>query len=251
MNKWQVQMGWLSGAAALLLAQSVSAATIVVYGATGSVGSVIVREALSRGDTVIGVARDPQKVSFDDKNFHAVAGDVTDEDSFRKITAGADAVILSVVGPGKDNLPENSVQAQAAAVAVKAFTGAKKAPYVLEIGGASTLYGSREGTAAHLPVKAEPGSVMYGVFLGHWSVLEIFRASTIRWTVLTPPQSIQGWSPNAPPVVNRTGKYRTATDSFVTGADGKSAIDIGDLAVAAIDEVEKPHFVGQRFTVGY
>ena len=40
-------------------AQNALAAKIVVYGASGSVGRVIVEEALSRGHEVIGVARDP------------------------------------------------------------------------------------------------------------------------------------------------------------------------------------------------
>ena len=37
---------------------------IVIYGATGAIGGVIAQEALSRGDTVIGVARDPTKLKI-------------------------------------------------------------------------------------------------------------------------------------------------------------------------------------------
>jgi NADPH:quinone reductase-like Zn-dependent oxidoreductase len=54
-----------------------SAATIVVYGASGQVGSVIVNEALSRGHDVIGVSRHPDSLTNNHSKFSAVAGDAT------------------------------------------------------------------------------------------------------------------------------------------------------------------------------
>lgn len=227
------------------------AARIVVYGASGSIGGVIAQEALSRGDTVIGVARDASKMRFSQRNFKAVAGDVTDLASFKTLTRGADAVIISVVGNGAGNAPENSTQALAAKIAVEAFTGAKRSPHVIEIGGATTIYDSKDAMLAHLPVPAPPGSPIYGMFLGHLVALQTYRASRIRWTVLTPPLDIQGWSTSAPPVLKRTGKYRVSTTGLVRDAQGQSAINIADLAVAAVDEAEHPQFVRKRFTVGY
>jgi putative NADH-flavin reductase len=54
-----------------------------------------------------------------------------------------------------------------------------------------------------------------------------------------------------PPQPQRTGKYRTSTTALVTDAEGHSALNVADLAVAAVDEAERPRFIGQRFTVGY
>lgn len=233
------------------LAPTANAEKIVVYGASGSIGGVITREALSRGNTVIGVSRHPEKLKFDDKNFKAVQGDVTDLDSFKAVTAGADAVIISVAGNSKDNLPENSVHAQAAKIAVAAYTGVANSPHVIQIGGASTMHETKEAMEAHLPFFAKPGSSMYSMFFGHLVALQTYRASHIRWTVLTPPADIDGWSMVFSPTLKRTGKYRTSTTALVTGTNGKSTINIADLAVAAVDEAEHPRFIGQRFTVGY
>ena len=230
---------------------SAHAATIVVYGASGSIGSVITQEALSRGDTVIGVARDVSKIHVARHNFRAVAGDVTDLASFKSITGTADAVIIAVVGNGPGNTPENSTQAVAAKVAVEAYSGADHSPHVIQIGGATTMYGDRQAMLAHLPVPAPPGSPMYGMFVGHLVALQIYRSSHIRWTVLTPPLQIQGWSSTAPPTPRRTGKYRVSTIDLVRDASGQSTINIADLAVAAVDEAEHPRFIGKRFTVGY
>ena len=244
-----------SGFALLLLVIMGSTATagerIVIYGATGAIGSVIAQEALKRGDTVVGVARDPTKLKIDNPRYTAVAGDVTDLDSFKRITHGANAVIISVLalGAGQDNVPENSVSARAAKVAVEAYTGVPGSPHVIQIGGAPTMYETREGILAHMRLPAD--SPMYGVILGHLIALQTYRASHIRWTVITPPSNIQGWKMGARPQPHRTGKYRVSTTELVRDAAGQNAIDIADLAVAAVDEAEHPRFIGRRFTVGY
>ena len=253
MSGWQPRLRRFGLLAALagLGSMSAHAASIVVYGASGSIGSVIAQEAVRRGDTVIGVARDSSKMHLSQHNFRAVAGDVTNLASFKAITHGADAVIICVVGNGAGNKPENSTQAVAAKVAVEAYSGAQHSPHVIEIGGATTMYGSRVAMLAHVPVAAPPGSPLYGMFVGHLVALQIYRASPIRWTVLTPPLQIQGWSATAPPVPERTGKYRVSTTDLVRDSRGQSVINIADLAVAAVDEAEHPRFIGQRFTVGY
>jgi hypothetical protein len=49
----------------------------------------------------------------------------------------------------------------------------------------------------------------------------------------------------------RTGKYRTATDQLIVDAQGNSRISDEDFAVAILDEIEKPKYVGRRFTAAY
>lgn len=222
---------------------------IVIYGATGAIGSVIAQEALRRGDIVVGVARNPTKLEIVNPHYTAVAGNVANLDSFKRITQGADAVIISVLGDGKDTVPEDSVSARAAKVAVQAYTGVRNSPHVIQIGGAPTMYETRQGILAHMHLPA--GSPMYGIIFGHLIALQTYRASHIRWTVLTPPSDIQGWKMHAPPQPHRTGKYRVSTTELVRDANGRNAINVADLAVAAVDEAEHPRFIGKRFTVGY
>lgn len=239
----------------LLLVGGMSSATagsgerIVIYGATGAIGSVIAQEALSRGDIVVGVSRHPNELAVHNPHYIAVAGDVTNLNSFRRITRGANAVIISVLGNGADNAPAHSVSARAAKVAVEAYTDVPDSPHVIQIGGAPTMYGSRKAILAHMHLR--PGSFWYGIIFGHLIALQTYRHSHIRWTVLTPPLDIQGWKMHAPPQPHRTGKYRVSTTGFVRNASGQSVINIADLAVAAVDEAEHPRFIGQRFTVGY
>jgi hypothetical protein len=39
--------------------------------------------------------------------------------------------------------------------------------------------------------------------------------------------------------------------SWITGTDGKSAISYDDYAIALVDELETPHHIRKRFTIGY
>jgi putative NADH-flavin reductase len=48
----------------------------------------------------------------------------------------------------------------------------------------------------------------------------------------------------------RTGKFRLGKDQLLTHDNG-SSISWEDYAIAAVDELEKPAHIRQRFTVGY
>ena len=49
----------------------------------------------------------------------------------------------------------------------------------------------------------------------------------------------------------RTGKFRLGGDEPVLDAKGESHVSVEDLAVAILDEAEKPKHTGRRFTLGY
>jgi len=155
---------------------------------------------------------------------------------------------MSVIDSGK-GAPEDSLSALAAKTAVGAYIGVSRSPHIIQIGAAPTMYDTKEALLAHVHIP--PDNPMYGIVMGHLAALQTYRASTIRWTVLTPPNNLQGWTMGQPPRPQRTGKYRVSTTELVTDAKGQSAINVADLAVAAVDEAEHPKFIGKRFTVGY
>ena len=233
-------------------AQAQDNQTIVVYGASGNIGGLIVDEALDRGHAVIGVSRSPDRLTVEHANFTPVRGDVTDVESFTAVTSGADAVMISVQGtPEGDFAPENSTHALAASTAAAALAGMEDAPYVLQIGGATTMLPTVEEMIANAPFPVPEGTPIFAMLIGHKVALDTYRASDIDWTVLTPPLEIMGWTPEGIADAQRRGEYRTSTTEFVTDADGNNSIYVADLAAAAIDEVENRTFVRQRFTIGY
>src|ERR1700733_15774192 len=70
---------------------------VVLYGATGMIGTRILKELLSRGHTVTAVVRDPSKVVAQN-NLTIEKGDMLDADNIAKVAKGAD-VVVSSYGP--------------------------------------------------------------------------------------------------------------------------------------------------------
>ena len=236
--------------------QAVKGETIVVYGASGKIGGVIVDVALERGYNVIGISRDPGKLKFEHESFSGKKGDLMDVNSVRELSMGVAAIVISVSSVAEDNRPENSLVAHAANSMVRALSGMGNLPYIVQIGAASLMYGSTweeiTGNMQHAPFPLEPGSPMYGGILGHQLALETYRISNLRWTIVAPPMTIIGFRQEggADPTLTKE-TYRTSTAQPVRDADGGNSIYVRDLARAAIDEIEKKQFVGQVFTVGY
>ena len=68
--------------------------TVVVVGATGSIGRHVVPEAKRQGYTVRALVRDPARAAWDSSVAENVVGDLTKPETLRAATAGVDAVIF-------------------------------------------------------------------------------------------------------------------------------------------------------------
>ena len=67
---------------------------IVLIGASGFIGSAILKEAIDRGHQVKAVSRHPEKISLANKSLTKVAGDVSDPEFVARVCKGADIVII-------------------------------------------------------------------------------------------------------------------------------------------------------------
>lgn len=233
----------LAVAGVYLLPALASAATVVLYGASGRVGGLIANEALERGHRVIGISRNPDGLAQNHANFSALAGDVTNLDSMLDIVDGVDVVIISVGGVGPGNTPEEAVAYQAATTFVQAAGELGTAsPRVIQVSGGSTL--RTNGVWGLDNPEFGPGTRLHGLVFGHWFALEAYRASIgVIWTVMTPP-------PGAMAPGERTGVYRLGGEEVLFNAAGESNITTQDFAVAVIDEVENAQALGRRVSVG-
>lgn len=222
---------------------------IVVFGATGNIGKVIVQEALNRGHDVVGVSRDPSKFEYNDENFTGVAGNPTVVDSVIEVAAGADAII-NAVGGREATTPEETAMNQSAIAFSEAFANqGENGPQVVVVGGGLTSHGSLEKIIENLPPSATEGSSFRALFLGHWVAYETYLASDINWTVVAPPRNIIGWRPGTGEDA-RTGKYRTSGEGAVIDAEGNNSLTVSDLAVAIVDFAESGEFNQQKTAVG-
>ncbi len=226
------------------LAPSAFADTFVVYGATGSVGGVIVEEALRRGHEVVGVSRDPASSQIENAYFSTARGDVTDPDSIVATVRGADAVIIAVGGVGPGNTPEEAVAFRGAKAYIEAASRLGNAtPYVIQVGSGTTL--NTNGVRVLDTLDIEPGTPVYGLFQGHWLALEAYRQSTgFDWTVMSAAYGS---------IMERgeyTGSYRLGNQETLFDRNGSSLLSKEDYAIAVIDMAESHTVTGKRVAVG-
>src|SRR3954469_12189706 len=69
---------------------------VVVFGATGGIGAVVVEQALEAGHEVTAVARRPEAITLRHKCLHVVQGDVLNAESVRDAVIGKDVVVSAV-----------------------------------------------------------------------------------------------------------------------------------------------------------
>jgi uncharacterized protein YbjT (DUF2867 family) len=73
---------------------------LLVLGATGRTGRLVVDQAVAAGHKVTAVVRSPEKLTSGSSNLRVVAGDATDGSALARALEGADAVISTLGGTG-------------------------------------------------------------------------------------------------------------------------------------------------------
>jgi uncharacterized protein YbjT (DUF2867 family) len=73
---------------------------LVVLGASGRTGRLVVEQALGAGHTVTALVRSPEKLAMRSSNFRLVTGEATDPSAVARALENADAVISTLGGSG-------------------------------------------------------------------------------------------------------------------------------------------------------
>ncbi|WP_084430740.1 NAD(P)-dependent oxidoreductase [Kibdelosporangium aridum] len=225
---------------------------IGVFGATGVIGQRIVAEAVSRGHEVRAFTRNQSKIPADASAVTWQVADVLDADSVTTAITGLD-VVVNAINAG-DDIPDAIANADVLPSAARALLAAldrRPSTRLLIVGGAGSLEvqpglqvvdvdGFTEQLPAALGVPPEYSKVV----LAHREALNLYRLSNRDWTYLSPSAALVKSG-------DRTGRFRTGTNQLLVMEDGTSDISAEDLAMALIDEAERPQFIQRRFTVGY
>ncbi len=208
---------------------------VVLYGASGMIGTRILDELTSRGHHVTAVVRDVSRVKTGPL-VTAEKGDIYSSSDVASMVKGADAVI-SAYGPGVSGDPATVIEATKSLITGLTEAGVKR---FIMIGGAASLFVAPGVTlldSGHLPKE------WTGIATAHKEALEILRPSDLEWTSLSPAAFIQPGE--------RTGKFRLGQDDLIVDDKGVSRISAEDFAIALVDELETPKHIRQRFTAAY
>jgi len=196
---------------------------IAVYGATGMVGSAIVTEAVKRGHEVTAISRSGAEA----EGATALAADLFDLATYRKVAGENDAVVLSVPSPrdGSDHEAFRELHEEIAETAI---------PSRLFIVGGAGATQTPDGTELRnlpdFPAEYKAEADTFAKVL-----LDYQSSSGLDWVMLAPA-----------PVIAPGEATDVALGSNQPAGD---FVSTGTFAVATLDELEQPAHREQRFTV--
>ena len=215
---------------------------IALVGASGFVGTAILKEALNRGHEVTAIVRNPEKITVKSDHLHIEKADVLDAAQVTKAVNGHDAVV-SAYNSGWAN-PDMYAEFIKGSEAIQQGTKDSDVKRYIVIGGAGSLEvapGIQAVDTPDFPAAYKAGATAARDYL---NILK--EEKELNWTFFSPAFEM---GPHTSGV--RTGSYRTSLDTPVFNAEGRSILSVEDLAVAIIDELENPKHPKQRFTAGY
>jgi uncharacterized protein len=210
---------------------------VALIGASGFVGSFVLREALARGYSVTAIVRNVHRL-VPQSNLAVRQIDVNDTVVLAEALAGHDAVI-SAFSPGHSR-DAHLLHMEGVVSILRAVrrSGVKR---VLFVGGAGSL-------------QVKPGTELVDTpdFPREYRATALATRETLHllttqhgldWTFLSPAAELIP--------AERTGKFRLGGDWLLTDDRGRSSISTQDYAMALVNELELPQHTGRRFSVAY
>jgi putative NADH-flavin reductase len=193
---------------------------LVILGATGGIGRLLIDGALEQGHEVTAFARAPEKVTEKSSRLQVIGGDLYDQQQLTAALKGSEAV-LSAFGPtvlGKTTLRRDFARVLVASMRA---AGVKRVQYV-----SSAFVFSGAGLAVRL---------MGGTLFRYVRQDEMMRPD-LEWTMVRPPRLLDKPA---------TGRIRIEADRLPKGG---LVISRGDVARFMLDEAVSRRFA--RAVVG-
>lgn len=214
---------------------------VAVIGATGFVGTQVVKELANRGYSVNALARNTSKIE-ESENVKAVNADIYNTAELSEILKGNDAVI-NAFNPGwtNPNIFEDFLKGAESIEKAVEESGVKR---FITVGGAGSLYIAENLQLIDTP--EFPAEIKPGAEAARQYLEMIKKNENLDWTFFSPAIEMHQGTAGV-----RKGTYRTALENPVFDENGRSVLSVEDVAVALVDELENNQFVKQRFTAAY
>lgn len=195
---------------------------LVVFGATGKTGHLLIQQALDRGDDVTAVVRNPRRMTIGHDRLRVVEANVFEPEAIAPSIKASDAVVSSL---GKTSKQQPHVCQLGTRAIMKAMedTGVRRLVVV-----SNSAHTSEEGDV--LPrrlVQKLLNNILKVPFDDLRRMEEEIRAAKLAWTILQAARMTDG---------ERTGKYRLEVGKHVRNGWKISRADVADAILRLIDD---------------
>ncbi|WP_181773418.1 NAD(P)-dependent oxidoreductase [Amycolatopsis pittospori] len=195
---------------------------LTVFGATGGIGTEVVKQALAAGHHVTAVVRDPSRLNAEGGLLEVVVARLSEHGVLTEAVSGRDAVI-SALG-AHDRKPTTVVTDGAhAALAAMRSVGTRR----LLVVSASGAFVDGDGFFTRNLVKPILGQVLKHNFADMIAAERIVNASDLDWTIVRPPRLLNG---------PHTGVIAASTDGNVRGSFTINRADVADYLLRAASD---------------
>jgi uncharacterized protein len=209
---------------------------IALIGASGNIGSRILKEAQDRGHEVISIVRDPSKLSENYPELSVRKADIIKPEELLNALKDQEVVISAYSSPaGKPDLIEVATR--------NLLSETKRAGItrLIVVGGAGSLFvspGVQLVDTAEFPEAWRPAAKALR------DALRIYQTEKlVEWTFFSPSALIEPGK--------RTASFRWGSTELISDSKGTSKISFEDFAMAVIDVMEKHNYIRKQATVGY
>jgi uncharacterized protein len=212
---------------------------IALIGATGFVGTSILKELVNRNHEVIAIARNPKQ---DNTSVKWIKSDVNDVGALSKALTGVDVVVSAFNGGWSNpNLYNDFIKGSKA---IQEATKKSNVKRFVFIGGGGSLFVAPNVQAVDTP--DFPKEFYAGASAARDYLNILSQEKELDWVYFSP-----AFEMHPGITTGRTGKYRLGLNNPVFDKDQRSVLSVEDLAVVIADEIEKPNHHRTRFTAGY
>lgn len=151
---------------------------ITIFGATGTIGRLVVAQALERGDAVTAFTRDAAKIGTRHPDLEVIEGDVTDPTACAPAVKDADAVVIALGAGRKGEVREAGTRA-----VVSAMERAGRGRLVCQ----STLgVGSSRANLDLVWKYVMFGALLRAAYADHVRQERVVKGSGLDWTIVRP-----------------------------------------------------------------
>lgn len=195
---------------------------LFLVGASGRLGGHVLEEALARGYAVTALVRDPARLTTRHPALTLVPGDVRDAAVLASAMAGCDAVVSALGTRRGQEAYEVLSEGMAAITSAMATSGVRR---IVAVASAGILEADSGGLRRDQPGYPE---AFRRSSAAHLAAYETLRTSDLDWTVVGPPELVEGDRDQA--IVVREGRL----------PDGPKRIAMPALARWIVDELAHP-----------